>query len=122
MINLCERAGTGVPKILKAVKENNYRYPDIEENEKRFLFKFWDIENKLYSQRYVDTIKNITIEEKEILLLTAKNNYITNIIIQNELNLPKSTVNRILSKLLKQNYLKKEGSGRGTKYRIDYKK
>ena len=122
MINLCERAGTGVPKILKAVKENDYRYPDIEENEKRFLFKFWDIENKLYSQRYIGAIKDLTQEEKDILLLTAKNNYITNIIIQNELELPKSTVNRILSKLLKQNYLKKEGNGRGTKYRINYKK
>jgi predicted HTH transcriptional regulator len=122
MINLCERAGSGVPKILKAVKENDYRYPDIEENEKRFLFKFWDIKNKLYSQRYIETVKGLTQEEKDILLLTAKNNYITNIIIQNELKLPKSTVNRILLKLLEQGHLKKEGQGRGTKYRINYKK
>ena len=32
-INLCERAGSGFPKILSAVQEYNWKEPEIEENQ-----------------------------------------------------------------------------------------
>jgi len=118
LLNLCERAGTGIPKVLKAVKDNDYKYPDIEEKDGKFIFRFWTIDRATITKEKIENSKKIDELEKKILYFLIKNTYITNKIIQEEFKVSKLKANRILSKLIIENFIKKEGQGRGTKYKL----
>lgn len=118
LLNLCERAGSGVPKILKAAKDNKYKYPDIEEKDGKFIFKFWISDRAITNNKTIIESKNLSEIEKRILLDLTKNKYITSKMIQEEYQLSKTTGYRILKKLIDLNFLQKEGNGKNTKYKL----
>jgi predicted HTH transcriptional regulator len=118
LLNLCERAGTGIPKVLKAVKDNDYKYPDIEEKDGKFIFRFWTIDRATINKEKIESSQKIDGLEKKILSFLVKNTYITNKIIQQEFKISKLKANRILNKLISENFIKREGQGRGTKYKL----
>lgn len=67
-LNLCERAGSGIPKILKAVKDYSYKYPDIEEDKDKFTFKFWNIEKIEDGKTQIESLDDLNKIEKDLLI------------------------------------------------------
>ena len=111
MLNLCERAGTGITKILKTVREKSYKFPNIEEKNGRFLFKFWDTSE-------IENATDLKEKEKEILGYIIKNKQINNKIAREELELTKHEATDSFNDLIKKEYIQKNGIGRGTFYTI----
>jgi len=66
-LNLCERADSGIPKILKAVKDYSYKHPDIEEDKDKFTFKFWNIEKIEDGKKQIESLENQNKIEKDLL-------------------------------------------------------
>ncbi len=116
MINLCERAGSGIPKILKAVEENHYKYPDIKETEDSFIFRFWNIEKSKVLFYKIQEDSSLSNEEKQILDYLVTNHKIKNSNIQKEFDLTRSQAGTLLKKLVEKNYIKKHGIGKNTYY------
>lgn len=108
-INLCERAGSGIPKILKVVKEEAYRYPEIEEKDEKFIFRFWNI-------GIIENMKNISKDEKIILEYLVKFGKINNKDARENLGLKKHELVEIFNALIKKDYLERCGVGRGIYY------
>ena len=117
MINLCERAGSGVPKILKAVKENHYKYPDIKETKDSFTLRFQNIEKSKVLFYKIQEDNSLSNEEKQILDYLLINHKIKNSNIQEEFNLTRSQAGNLLKKLIKKNYIEKYGVGKNTYYK-----
>mgnify|MGYP000202088480 CR=1 FL=1 len=112
-IKLCERAGTGIPKILKAVKENSLKYPDIEEKKDSIVFIFWDTS-------YIDSIENIGETEKRILSLLLIHKTLSNKQVRENLDITKYESITALNSLVEKAYIEKTGEGAGTKYIFKY--
>lgn len=112
-INLCERAGSGIPKILKAVKEEAFKYPEIEEIDGKFIFRFWNT-------GIIDNCIGTNLEEKRILEYLVKNNTITNKEAREKLGLSKHEATDTCNKLLHKKYIEKIGTGKGTYYQLKY--
>ena len=119
MINLCERAGSGIPKILKAVEENHYKYPDIEETEDSFIFRFWNIEKSKELFYKIQKDNTLSEKEKNILDHLIVNQKIKNKDLQLEFNLTRRQAGIILKKLVEKGYIKKCGISKNTYYEID---
>lgn len=109
MINLCERAGSGIPKVLKAVREKEFRFPEIESSDRKFIFKFWNIS-------LIQNMKLDTEEEKKVMEYVIKNLKITNLKAREELGLTKHTATDTFNNLLNKDYLERKGSGKGIYY------
>jgi predicted HTH transcriptional regulator len=114
-LNLCERAGTGIPKILKTVKSKSYRYPEIDEKNNIFIFKFWYINE-------IESIKGLTKDEKSILLYLSKYKIINSKIAREELGFTKYKAVELFNKLIEQKIIKKIGESRATGYILCYSK
>lgn len=110
-INLCEQAGSGVPKILSAVKEEKFKYPEIEEKNMIFILKFWNI-NK------ITDYDKATLEEKNILHYLLKHYQITNKEARENFNYSKKKVNSLFESLIEKEYIERVGLGRGTFYKL----
>lgn len=110
-INLCEQAGSGVPKILSAVKEEKFKYPEIEEKNMIFILKFWNI-NK------ITDYDKATLEEKNILHYLLKHYQITNKEARESFNYSKKKVNSLFESLIEKEYIERVGLGRGTFYKL----
>lgn len=112
-LNLCERAGTGVPKILKATFENSYKYPEIEDKHECFILKFWNTSE-------IENLKDVTETEKKILSFIIKYKKISNQIARGRLGLTKHEATDCFNLLLKKELISKAGTGRGTYYIMNY--
>lgn len=112
-LNLCERAGSGVPKILKATFENSYKYPEIKNEHECFVLKFWNTSE-------IDNLKNITDTEKKILSYIIKHKKITNQSAREKIGLTKHEATYSFNSLLKKELIIKRGVGRGIHYIMNY--
>lgn len=112
-INLCERAGTGIPRILKVVREEAYKYPEVEEKNEKFIFRFWNTSE-------IENMKNISEKEKIILEYIKKFNKIANSDARENLGLKKHESIKLFNKLLEKNYIEKHGTGKGIYYTMNY--
>lgn len=111
-INLCERAGTGIPKILKAAKKESFKYPEIEEDKLRFIFRFW-------SANIIEVDNMMTLKEKKILEYILKHNKITNKDAREKLDFSKHEATDTFNFLLEKKYIEKLGIGKGTYYKLN---
>lgn len=91
-INLCEKAGTGVPKIMDAVKYNDYRYPSIFTEIDKFEFVLWDIS-------ILDSLNLENDTEKEIMKIIISNKVVTVDEITDKLGVHKNTSYKYLNSL-----------------------
>lgn len=117
-LNLCERAGSGIPKILKTVKEYSFKYPDIEETKDKFIFKFWNIEKIEIRKKQIENLNNLNKREKHVLIYLLTHKTVSNKDIQENFNLTKNQTTKLFNKLIEKEYLKKSGVGRGTFYKL----
>ncbi len=113
LLNLCERAGSGVPKILKAVREKSYKYPDIEEKDGRFILRFWDTSE-------IENATDLDDQEKDILKHIMKYKQINNKTAREGLSMTKHEATDTFNRLLEKEYIEKKGTGRGTFYVMKY--
>lgn len=109
---LCERAGTGGPKIVQSATKNKFKMPDIiSENEKTCL-KIWKID-------LAEAHPELTVEEKSIYKCIMKIGYsISNIEIQDKTGLSRYYVTEGIKVLIEKKLIIQEGKGRSTKYAL----
>lgn len=113
LLNLCERRGSGVPRILKATYENSYKYPEIENKHDCFILKFWNTSE-------IENLDNINEIEKKILSFIIKYKTINNQTAREKLNLTKHEATDNFNSLLEKKLIIKSGRGRGTGYFMNY--
>ena len=112
MINLCERAGSGIPKILKVTNERKFKFPEIEDDGKKFIFKFWN--TSLLDELVLENEK-----ERLIVEYVLKNLRITNTQARENLNLKKHEAADLFNRLIEKGYLERNGVGRGIYYTLN---
>ncbi|WP_294705418.1 RNA-binding domain-containing protein [uncultured Fusobacterium sp.] len=111
MINLCERAGTGIPKILKVTHERKFKFPEIEDDGKKFIFKFWNTS-------FIDELQLDNEKQRLIIEYVVKNLKITNSEARENLSLKKHEAAELFNKLIEKGYLERNGIGRGIYYTL----
>lgn len=128
MIGLGDNIGSGFPTILSAWGEEQWRKPDLTQNEElhQVELKLWMISlmpvecteylNQLFGLKY-----NYLNKEEQIILGTAYlENGVTNVRMQSILNLHSTEIGRILSSLVDENMLIADRKGRWTSYRLNF--
>ena len=124
MIGYGDNIGSGFPTILKAWGDENWRKPDLSQNEELHLveLKLWLIslmpkECSEYLQKLYGVAYNHLSNDKQIILATAYlENGVTNTRIQSILNMHGTDVGHILSDLLDEKMLLANRNGRWTSY------
>lgn len=128
MIGLGDNSGSGFPTILSAWGEEQWRKPDLSQNEElhQVELKLWMISlmpvecteylNQLFGLKY-----NHLNKEEQIILGTAYlENGVTNVRMQSILDLHSTEIGRILSSLVDENMLIADRKGRWTSYRLNH--
>ncbi|SQG23362.1 AAA ATPase [Streptococcus pyogenes] len=88
-LNLCEKAGTGIPKIMEAVKESRLKYPKLRTQLDSVELTLWD--TSLIDNLYIDNEY-----EKKILELIIENRFITRGTLEEKLKVHKNTILKYL--------------------------
>ena len=129
LIGVGERAGSGLENIRKAWKEQEWETPNLNETYNPDRVELILSTNSLLPKESVDFIKNILGDEynnldkdEKMALVTAHhegniNNRRLQILIDNN----SIYSNKILSNLVKMEYLESKGKARGTKYILSKK-
>lgn len=110
-LNLCEKAGTGIPKIMEAVKESHLKYPNLRTELDSVELTLWD----------TSLIDNLDIDneyEKKILELIIEHRFITRETLEEKLKIHKNTILKYLKKLVEKQAIDKFKSGRQYVYFI----
>lgn len=115
MVNLCEKAGSGVPKIMEAVEYNKYRYPSLITEIDKFEFTLWDTS-------IIDSfdIKN-EIERNILEFILAHKTATVNEIVNN-LNIHRNTSYKYLNGLKDKGILYQSKIGNKYVYMININK
>lgn len=111
MINICENAGTGIPKIMNAVKEYQLKSPQINTGVDFFELTMWD----------TSIIESLNISndiEKKIIELIIKNRICSRKKLEKELNISKTTAIKYLNILKEKNILDSSKQGRTQMYML----
>lgn len=111
LIGVGERAGSGIPTILNAAKENNFETPkyelNYEENYVKLHFYFKEKTIKEVNET-VKSSRKLTKNEEKILVYLLNNEKKSVQDITNDLDIPISTTKRTLYKLMEYGYIKSE--------------
>lgn len=110
-LNLCEKAGTGIPKIMEAVKTSHLKYPNLQTESDSIEFTLWDTS-------LIDNLDIKNEHEKKILKLIVKNHIVTREMLEEELGIHKNTILKYLRKLGEKNIIEKFKSGKKYVYFI----
>ena len=128
MIGLGDNIGSGFPAILDAWKKENWRKPDLSQNEElhQVELKLWmaslmpeeclEYLSKLFGIKY----SHLTREEMIILGTAYLENGVTNTRMQSILDLHSIEIGHILSELVAKNMLINHPKGRWTSYYINH--
>ena len=127
MIGLGDNIGSGFPAILNAWGEENWRKPDLSQNEElhQVELKLWMIslmpkECSEYLQKLFGTAYLHLQKEEQIILGTAYlENEVTNRRLQSILDIHRIEIGHLLSKLVDRNMLVNNRKGRWTSYRLN---
>lgn len=126
MLGSAEKAGSGVDKILKGWREQNWRYPILETkcqpDKVELTLKMEsvmdeNIKNQLISL-YGEQILSVGHDKLLILNMACADGYVTNENLRYTLNIHKSEITELLKDMCNSMLLITEGYGRGTKYRL----
>ena len=128
-LNLGERAGSGIPKIIRASAEQHWRTIELYEEQDPAItvLKFWMI--SLIPDEIIEEIKVLygekfnllTQTEVEILVTAFVERFVTNRRMQSLCDSHPSDLTKILQSMVERRLLLINGiSGRGTKYYINH--
>ncbi|MDC3413535.1 ATP-binding protein [Terrihalobacillus insolitus] len=107
-LKLIESFGTGIQRIKESYKSESV-FPEFKSSENAFLVT---LPNSVYVR------ETVTTEERIIFILKHKGLQARREIEQ-ELDLSKSSVTKLLNKLLSEGKIKQQGKARNTKYYVD---
>lgn len=110
MINLSERAGTGIPKIIYAVKTYNLLFPELNILPGFVSFDFFDISE-------VENATDLTDIEKRVFIYILNKKYIKRLDIDKEFKIQKIESLRLLNSLVEKGYIEKFGHSVSTTYK-----
>lgn len=121
-INICERAGSGFPKILSAVEKYHWKTPEIEENQSLDFVKviIW-IESIGEYRRVSESIgeyRRVSTQEEDILKYIKVNSRITRKEVEALLGVAEARARKILQKMLKEKMIEKIGTSVNTAYKL----
>ncbi len=127
MIGLGDNIGSGFPTILSAWGEEQWRKPDLFQNEEvhQVELKLWTIslmpvECTEYLQRLFGKEYNHLDNYSQIILGTAYlEDGVSNVRMQSIINLHSTDIGHLLAKLVDNRFLIASGSGRWTIYKIN---
>lgn len=115
-INLCERAGSGIPKVMDAVKLYNLVFPKLYIAINYIVFDLYDIS-------IIESADNLNKEEKKVLAYIFESKYVTRSEVDIHFKMQKNESIKILNSLISKNYIQKYGKSVDTKYTsVDYNK
>ena len=112
LINICEKAGTGVPKIMNAVNEYQLKKPEVKAEIDSFELTIWD----------TSIIENLNISnevEKRIIELIIQNKFCTRAEIEKELKISKTTTIKYLNSLKEKDILVSSKIGKVHVYKLN---
>ena len=126
-IDLSEKQGTGIPKILRELKKNGSPKPEFDMDEDRtylnIIIHIHDgfEDNRKMSDKMSDKVSDkMSDKEKlfyQLLLQTfSTSEYVTTKIMSEVSDMPESTTRRYLNKFCDLKILKSDGKNKGTKY------
>lgn len=118
-IDLSEKQGTGIPKILHELKKNGSREPEFEMDEDRtYLNTIIHICDGF--QKSFKVSNKMSDKEKLfygfLLHVFETSNYVTTKIMAENTGMAESTTRRYLNKFCEFGIIKSDGKNRGTKY------
>lgn len=114
-INLCEKAGSGVPKIMDAVETNRYKYPELTADFDEVEFILWDT-------TIIDNL-GITKEiEKDILKIILSDKTTTIKSVEKKLDIHRNTASKYLNELTNKGILFRTKIGRSYVYSFSINK
>lgn len=127
MIGLGDNIGSGFPTILRAWGEEQWRKPDLSQNEdlhqvelKLWMISLMPVECTEYLQKLFGVKYNHLNKESQIILGTAYlENGVSNARMQSILELHSSGIGHILTTLVDQNLLIANKKGRWTSYHVN---
>lgn len=126
MLGSAEKAGSGVDKILKGWREQNWRSPIIETkcqpDKVELTLKMEsvmdeDIKGQLVTL-YGNNILNIGHDRLLVLNMACADGFVTNESLRYILNIHKTDITELLKEMCTSGLLVAEGYGRGTKYKL----
>ena len=106
-IHLCEKAGSGVPKIMDAVEEYYLRYPELNTTFNSVELRLWDTTLLVHKDLEHPT-------EKDILKILIKQKIVDRAFLDQSLDLHKNTILVYLKSLETKGFIEK--TRRGKKY------
>ena len=112
LINICEKAGTGVPKIMNAVKEYQLKKPEIKAEIDSFELILWD----------TSIIENLNLSneiEKRIIEVIIKKKICSRAELEKELNISKTTTIKYLNNLKDKDVLISTKIGKTHVYQLN---
>ena len=112
LINICEKAGTGVPKIMNAVKEYQLKKPEIKAEIDSFELILWD----------TSIIENLNLSneiEKRIVEVIIKKKICSRAELEKELNISKTTTIKYLNNLKDKDVLISTKIGKKHVYKLN---
>lgn len=127
MIGLGDNIGSGFPTILSAWGEEQWRKPDLSQNEElhQVELRLWMISlmpiecteflDRLFGLKY----RHLSNEEQIILGTAYLENGVTNVRLQSILELHSTEIGRVLASLVDENMLIADRKGRWTSYRLN---
>ena len=125
-LGLAEKAGSGADKIILGWKEQNWKNPYIEEKSKpnkvvltmqmESLLDDYVMQNLV--KHFGENIEKLPRQLLMTLALAYSEEEITNERLQYVLDMHRTDITQMLSRLCAQKYLESTGYGRGTKYHI----
>lgn len=110
-INLCEKAGTGIPKIMEAVKDYSLKYPNLEVDIDSVELTLWDTS-------IIESLDIKHLLEKRIVEYLIQNKIASRKDLEEDLSTPKNTVLKYLKELENKGVIGKSKSGRQFLYYI----
>ncbi|WP_414838913.1 ATP-binding protein [Carnobacterium sp. TMP28] len=111
-VGLCERAGSGGPKIFQAAQKNKLKLPDIKIEPYKTTIRLWKLD-------IADAHPDLGENEKKILRFVLKNLLpISSSEIRENLDISKHYFDQSIKILIENDLVQQEGKGRSTKYSL----
>jgi predicted HTH transcriptional regulator len=103
-VGLCERAGSGEPKIFQAAQKNKLKLPDVKNETYKTIIKLWKID-------IADAHPGLGDNEKKILRLLQKSMLpISSSEIRDKLNLTKYYSDQAIKTLIDNKLIEQDGN------------
>lgn len=108
-INLCERAGSGIPKIMEAVEKYSLRYPELDLSDTMVIFSLWD-------SSVIENADDLDGLEKKVVEYIINNKIVSSPEIEKYIQKSRYETSKILNSLIQKEYIERTGQARATRY------